>query len=104
MILLNGHLLLPFLEFNQPKIGVRLFFASVVRFLKKKVFFSFSLFQSFLFFPIFRDFMINEWTPFICSVKSVYIGFTDPGEGCVCAHQRGRERESEREKRRLRYL
>ena len=21
--------------------------------------------------------MINEWTPFICSVKSVYIGFTD---------------------------
>jgi hypothetical protein len=23
------------------------------------------------------DYMINEWTPFICSVKSVYIGFTD---------------------------
>ncbi len=35
--------------------------------------------------------MINEWAPFICTVKSVYIGFTDSGEGE--RGEGGRERE-----------
>ena len=50
--------------------------------------FLFVKFDNFFSHSRFWDYMINEWATFICTVKSVYIGFTDSGES-----QRERERE-----------